>query len=259
MRARGAAVVLFVIVLAHAAPASAGGAWIDPDQRIYVPSDPAVLDGSFSLAGSLEGKLTDGPFVAYLLEEGVWIESGRIPAGAIRLGTLEFDRSGGRHDVRARIEFRVPDVPIGWYSVGYCNRPCTVNGIGELMGGSGFIIAPTRVQGLAFLRSDAFARKLEHARSALARARAERDRLAGDLAAAMTRVEGLEAELAADDAPARTVQPEPVVESSVTWWVAGLAALAGLGLGAVLARRRREPLFVVPDTVPDELEERILR
>jgi hypothetical protein len=38
----------------------------------------------------------------------------------------------------------------------------------------------------------------------------------------------------------------------VTWWVALLAAFIGLGAGLV-ARRRRVPAIVVPDTVPDDL------
>ena len=51
-------------VLASTAPASAGGSWLEPDRRAYVPSETATLRGWFDLRGSLTGTLSDGPYVA---------------------------------------------------------------------------------------------------------------------------------------------------------------------------------------------------
>ncbi|MGH2659857.1 MAG: hypothetical protein ACRDHS_09375 [Actinomycetota bacterium] len=76
MRIRGFPAVLVATLEALAVPtgpAAAGGSWLVPDRRAYVPGDRALLRGSFS-TGSLEGRISDGPFFAYLLPQGRWID-----------------------------------------------------------------------------------------------------------------------------------------------------------------------------------------
>jgi hypothetical protein len=70
--------------------------------------------------------------LAYLLPQNTSIEDMRVPEAAIRLGELRIvrDKSYGK---RASVTFTVPDVPTRWYYVSYCNDPCTVNGIGDLV------------------------------------------------------------------------------------------------------------------------------
>jgi hypothetical protein len=45
-------------------------------------------------------------------------------------------------------------------------------------------------------------------------------------------------------------------ETSVTWWIALLACVLGLGAGVAIGRRRSNGAFALPDTVPDDLDPR---
>ncbi|MGH2637634.1 MAG: hypothetical protein ACRDHU_16005, partial [Actinomycetota bacterium] len=261
MRARRLLPLLIVGAILAPAPAYAGGSWLEPDRRAYVPGDAATFRGSFSLSGSLEGRIADGPYVAYLLEAGRWLRPGGIPAGAIRLGELRIVRSNGPHPTRAVVSFEVPDVPTGWYHLGYCNQPCTVDGIGDLVGGDRFVVAPTRAEGLAIVRVDGLAGRVAAVRHrVVARTRQERTRLEQALEGRTRQLQAAQTEVVALRTALRETGPviEPLVPSgpSVTWWIALLAGLAGLGAGLALGRRRSDPMFVVPDTVPDDLEDR---
>src|ERR687896_1881493 len=75
-------------------PASAGGSWITPERSAYVLGQLAVVRGSFG-SGSQEGRIDDGPFIAYLLPATRWITNGKVPEGAIRLGELMITGTGG--------------------------------------------------------------------------------------------------------------------------------------------------------------------
>jgi hypothetical protein len=261
MDVRRAAVPLAVtglVLLLAATPASAGGSWLDPDRRAYVPGETARLAGRFDLSGSLTGRISDGPYVAYLLGRGATIAPGEVPAGAIRLGRLHLVTTDGPYPTRAWLSFEVPDVPAGWYHVGYCNDPCTVDGIGDLVGSWEFVVAPSRVAGSTLLRTEELAARLASARESLARSRAERDRLERALDARADEVVRLESALAASDRPPVT-PTVPKAEASATWWVALVAAALGVTAGATVAMGRRAPSATFPDTIPDDLEEPALR
>ena len=226
-----------VVMLVEASPARAGGSWLEPDRRAYAAGDVATLRGAFSMRGSLEGRLSDGPYVAYLLEGGQWIERGRIPAGAIRLGELRIVRADDRHQTHAVVTFEIPNVSTGWYSVGYCNDPCTVDGIGDLVGGDRFVIAPTRVEGLAIVRIDRLAMRVANVRhDVVARTRDERERLEraleaanGALDLAEARISQIQAELVRAAPSLGGSAGRPLARpSSVTWWIALLACIAPL-------------------------------
>ncbi|HSJ50681.1 MAG TPA: hypothetical protein VLA90_05275 [Actinomycetota bacterium] len=218
------------------------------------------LEGS----GPLDGRR----YYAYLLtdsrgESFAMIDPPSIPTGAIRLGTVSVsgpvtDGDGYPYGV-ATLTFTVPDVPSGDYSVGFCDDPCTHSTIGWLAWGRVRIVhTPFEGQLLERLdrvaaRSSRFEFQLRRSERALEKANAEIDQLAG--------LWGL-----SRPAPP-VVEPLPgpaigsvetrVIETSVTWWVAVLAAVAGLGLGITLTRRRQaHPKVVVPDTIPDDLDDR---
>jgi hypothetical protein len=247
--------VLVGLVLLPAAPANAGGAWMEPGRRGYGVGETATFRGSFSMSGSLEGRLSDGPYVAYLAPVEIYDVDHPF---AIRLGEIEMVRSE-RWGVIATIAFTVPDVPTGQYQVTYCNEPCTVDGVGDLMGGKAFYVAPTREEALLRARVDSLTWRLADTRQdgrrqeRLATERLERSLAAEarELALAREEIATLEARVA-ELRPA-SARREPVVPG---WAVIAAAVVLafGIGTGATIVRRRREPSFVVPDTIPDELD-----
>ena len=162
------AIVTLLAVSALAAPASAGGSWLTPERSAYVPAETAVFRGSFG-TGSLEGRIADGPYFAYLLPQDRWIHGHAVPASAIRLGELTIVRTSGQ-SFDARLEFEVPDVPTGMYHIGYCNEPCTVDGIGDLIGGESFAIGATRTEARLLILTERLRWKVD---AAAARARQE--------------------------------------------------------------------------------------
>ena len=257
---RSLSIVLLALstLLVTSQPASAGGSWLRPDRNAYVPGELATVRGSFS-RGSLEGTFADGPYVAYLLREGrSMLGTVRVPAAAIRLGELRIIRSDGRSGLRAIATFRVPDVTVGWYHVDYCNDPCTVDGIGDLIGSSRFVIAPTRLEGQHIVVVDRLEQRMAGVRRDVAiRTRGEREKLERAL-------EARTVELGEADARTAILETQlanrPVEQASqdrilVPGWAVVVLAMALVAAAVVLARRRA-PAFVVPDTVPDDLLER---
>jgi hypothetical protein len=145
VRARRFVLVAAAVLIASAlwpSTAAAGGSWLTPRRSTYVPGDLAVVRGSFG-TGSYSGEVDDGPYVAYLLPANRWIEGRNLPR-AIPLGELVVTGSNGSY--RARVEFRVPNVAGGLYHVQYCNDPCTIDGLGDLIGSQTFAIGATRTE-----------------------------------------------------------------------------------------------------------------
>lgn len=232
---------------------------MEPGRPGYGVGETATFRGSFSMSGSLEGRLSDGPYVAYLAPIEIYDVD---DPSAIRLGEIQMAHSG-TGGVIATIAFTVPHVPTGQYQLTYCNEPCTVDGIGDLMGGHAFFIAPTREEALARARVDSLTWRLADARrdvrrqERLAAERLERSEAthARDLAMAREETATLEARIAELRA-ASARDEEPLVPG---WAVVIAAIVVAVGiLAAAIVRRRHEPSFVVPDTIPDELELREL-
>jgi hypothetical protein len=248
---------LVALALALPSPAFAGGSWIE-GQRAYGVGQSATFSGSFSMHGSLEGTLSDGPYVAYVAPVDIYSVDHQL---ALRVGEIQIARSGG---VTASVTFTVPDVPIGKYHLIYCNEPCTVDGIGDLVGGDAFYVAPTYQEAALLARVERLEWRLAEARQNVRQERratesVERglDERTRSVAEADVRVAALEAQLvevrasaAGADSPRR-----PVVPGSALIAAAVLAAL-GAVTSAAIVRRRRMPEFVVPDTIPDEFETR---
>lgn len=204
MRAVRWIVVLMVALFGlqtFAGPASGGGSWISPGRTAYVPGEIATFKGTFS-SGSLEGRIGDGPYIAYLIPRERWIQNQVVPASAIRLGALEIVR-GSAHLFRARVEFEVPAVPTGMYHIGYCNEPCTVNGIGDLVGSEHIAIAASREEGRLLILAEHLRQKVRTGVRARHQIDTRLDRLqetldarTSELGAARVRLEALADELA---------------------------------------------------------------
>lgn len=247
-RSLSLALLATLIAIVHASAARAGGSWLYPDRGAYVPGDGARLHGGFSPNGAYVGTRADGPYVAYLLPEGASIERTKVPPSAIRLGELRVVRA--ESGTRAVVTFSVPDVPTGWYHVGYCNDPCTVDGIGDLIGSWRFVVAPTRLEGRSLRVIDRLENRIDSARrKAHAHARAEQKRLQGLLEARMAELHEVRTRMAVLEA-GRTSPSEgrPLMPG----WAAGVLVIAVIGAAAIL-RRRRSSVIVAPDTVPGDL------
>jgi hypothetical protein len=125
--------------------ASAGGGWSTPGRSAYVPAQVASVRGTF-WEGSTGEAIADGPYIAYLLPANGWIQGHRVPEAAIPVGQVMITRMDG-DGFLARVEFRVPDLPAGLYHIQYCNDPCTVYGLGDLIGSESFAIGATLAEG----------------------------------------------------------------------------------------------------------------
>lgn len=240
---------LTAAILATGVPASAGGSWLELDRSSYAPGDRATVRASFS-SGQLEGTLGDGPYYLYLVPESSSLprDGSPIPDEVRQVGPLHIWESTGNYCCwNASAQFIVPEVPAGKYFLDYCNSPCTVDGMGDLIGGSLFVGETeeearliARIERLEF-KVEALARikrDLRKTEAALAEAQTQYDQLVGRLRAARP-----------DEAPPSggTAVPaeRPIAPAA---WALGLGVLL---LGAFIRRRLGRP--AVPDVVPDEL------
>jgi hypothetical protein len=271
-RAVPAAIVFVALLTTPAAPAAAGG-WdsLTFPKRHYVVGEVASTRVAF-FAGALEGSgnLGGGPYHAYLLPEtrnegGGMIDPPTIPPDAIELGTLTispaYHRARAGRYARASLSFVVPDVPTGFYAISFCDDPCVHSSVRWL--GLGLIsIVHTPYEAALLDRVARERTEADRLEVVLRRSERKADDLRARLDALVQRLrdERGEATTPMELAGLRPVVRTAVVDGpSVTWWIALLALVCGLGAGVALARRRPEPSFVVPDTVPEELEDAVRR
>ena len=240
---RRAAVIMTLsgalLLLPH--PVGAGGSWLDAE-RPYAAVGEVVLAWEEFSTGSHGEWMSHGPFHVYLVPAPRSFKvPGTIPRWAVPIGPMTIE-PGETYQWLAAVEFTVPDLPAGRYSIQYCNDPCTVDGSGDLDGGSLYIGATLKEARLGYRLAI-----LEKQRAILAK-----------------RVAGLQRELAdAEEASTPTSQariipvptgsvPEPP-RPLVSGWAIAVAAAALLGSALLLRYRRRLP--AVPDVVPPELVE----
>jgi hypothetical protein len=245
-----ATAVLTAAILATAGPAAAGGSWLETEDQYYPPGSQATARGTFG-PGAYEGRVSDGPYYAYLVPGFRWFEKpGPVPDYAIPLGPITIRRATGNYCCwAAALTFTVPDLPPGRYSIDYCNDPCTVNGIGDLIGGS-FWVADTQEEARLMARIDRLEAKakslkrikhdLRRTEAALAEAEDEQVSLINELRVAA---------LQTASASARGEGTVSVRETLPPWVSPSLVAMTLL-LGAWYRRHQRQE---IPDVVPDDL------
>jgi hypothetical protein len=231
MRIRWMAAVVAAVVMLLPQPAEAGGSWLDTDRQYYSVGDHVVARGTFG-TGSLEGTVSDGPFYAYLTPgDRAWDD---LPTeGAIDLGPMTVTEATGRYCCWvARVEFIVPDVPSGRYWIDYCNDPCTIDGIGDLIGGMIFVGETEREARLAA--------HLERAKARVDRMQERLDEAAADIATLESRAEAVSTDEPPDVSVAPQTKPPARVDRPVIG-IEGAALMAGalLALAAAVLLRRR--------------------
>jgi hypothetical protein len=266
--------IAFLALLLLAAPAEAGG-WdsLDFPERQYLVGEVASVRSQF-FAGELEGSgpLDGRTYHAYLLSRSRdelfgMIDAPTIPPGAVLLGSVDISgpiaAGDGYPYAVAALSFTVPDVPSGTYAIGFCDDPCTYSTIGWLAWGR-IRIVHTPYEGALLHRLDRDVMQDYRRRLDLRRA----ERTAEEIREELTRVRDELRALGQGSIPATTptelrvtppaAPPAAPSESSVTWWIALLTCALGLATGVVISRHRVGPAIVVPDTVPDDLDDREL-
>lgn len=137
----GALVVLVAVWLGSAVPSAAGGGstFSFPGQW-FAPGQVAVGRTQFSDWVGAQGRVADGPYLAYLVPGDRFIEPPRLPLHAIRLGQVKMIHVEGT-TWKASIRFLVPNVRPGRYTISMCNVPCRNAYAGDLMGAWIFVAA----------------------------------------------------------------------------------------------------------------------
>lgn len=272
------AVLVTLISLVPASTANAGGNWLEfrEDSRADTSRrDPAGADRNLGTWAVLhvgqhvvaatgvyapeprQRRLErEAPFYAWLVPEGSFGGGTRVPETAIRLAPFEL-RWISKRSAAVRARFTVPAVPSGKYEVIVCNEPCTYSGFGEYVEGWVTVMqTPDEARLLAVARARngrarVLSRKVKNLQVEVVALDAELASVGAELRERTLHARAISSTIAALEAD-RTSSPEggPLVPG---WALLVLAV--SLVAAAVIARRRRSSMFVVPDTVPDDLVE----
>lgn len=133
-------IVVVLAVGARAVPAEAGGSVFSFHNRWFAPGQTVAGKTEFGTASNHAGRVSDGPYFAYLLRGDRWIEPPHVPRDAIRVGQVEMSRAANGF-WSASLRFVVPNVRPGQFMVSLCNDPCRSSNVGDLVGGWIFIAA----------------------------------------------------------------------------------------------------------------------
>ena len=237
-RAAIAATLLTALTAGLNSTASAGGAVFDFERDHYQPGDRVSGRETFGRGSGEPIRADAGPFVAYLMKSSRYIHAPHVPDDAIPVGPMTISHIDSGTWL-AHVEFTLPDVPPGSYSVGYCNDPCTNSSLGELMGGW-FRVLPSGVNVTTYLLRE----RLEQSTSSLRhRIRvADRESEALEDQVGMLRDDNRQLELRVaglERAAKPEARPAPGLPAPLGW---GLVALTVLfGLVAFRPRRKLSP------------------
>jgi hypothetical protein len=267
------ALVVLAVVL-PAAPANAGGNWLDfrRDRSVESPSGRDLGTWAVMAAGQRivahtaiwapnphrRDRLSDTTYFAWLSPGESYFEGTTLPADAVRLAPFRV-RWFSNTSATVRARFTVPDIPPGEYEVLICDDPCTLSGFGEYVQGWITVKQTPEEARLFALAQDRKWRAHDLARM-VRRLREETAGLEHRLAVA-ERTLGMHAGLrqgsgrAGAFEPSSSNSPEAATRPIVPGWAVLALALAIVAAAAIV-RRPRPFAFEIPDTVPDDLVER---
>jgi hypothetical protein len=230
--------------------AAAGGAVFNFEREYYAPGDRVTERVTFGRGSGEPIRAEAGPFTAYLVPGSVWLEEPPIPSSAIPVGEMRLARSPIRGWV-ATVDFTLPEVAPGTYSIAFCNDPCTVSIMGELTGGW-FQVAPSHDVIPLYESKDRLQERVRALGGKVAAVDRRNDSLAHEVSVLGDANRALEERLAQVER-AKRPDPGPVgdVPAPLGWGLVGLTIVFGLLM--FRPRRRRAP--VVNGTVEPPLVE----
>jgi hypothetical protein len=223
----------------------------------FLPGDSGSGTAFVSIPERWQGLLDRGPFYVYLVPGNRWIQEGRpLPEGVIRLATASIEHDS-RTIFRITTSFTVPDVPGEYYTIQFCNEPCTISGFRETLSGEISIVQTLREAQLLNEQQRLFGknwnlrrqvrkaeRRAEELQASIGALEADRDALIEENA-------NLEDDLArAERRPVDAGRPLVEGWALVAIAIALLVSLVAVTLGVVFSRRHG-PKFVVPDTIAE--------
>lgn len=229
-----------------------GGSYIELERTHYLPGETAVGIAYVFVPERKQVLFDRGPFYAFLAPNADTIrEDRRLPDGVIRVGKFSIEHERGQ-SFELRVSFTVPDLPGAFYSIAFCNDPCTISGFREPLSGVVSIVRTAR-EGHLLTEQSRLDSRLFGLRHQLRKAERAGEELRAQLFASEAERRRLLSELSRlkDELTTRAVSSER--RSVIDGWVAGgLALLALLSLACAFAIwRRRQAKFVVPDTIEE--------
>ena len=266
------ALVAIVLILPAQTAMGDGGAYIDfrgprPGSH-FLPGEDASGTAFVAIPERHEELLDRGPFYVYLVPGNKWIQEGKaLPEGVIRLAAATIERDSGT-TFEISTSFTVPDVPGEYYTIQFCNEPCTISGFRESLSGQISIVQTLREASLLNEQQRLYGKNW-HLRRQVRKANKEIEDLQVIIDAAgserddlVRQIDVLEAESARDQrAPQEIAAPLAEGWALVAIAIAFLVSLVAVTLGIVFSRRHR-PTLVPPDTIAEldkELEDTLAR
>ncbi|HYZ12294.1 MAG TPA: hypothetical protein VFA08_01635 [Actinomycetota bacterium] len=262
------ALVAIVLILSAQTAMADGGAYIEfrgprPGSH-FLPGDDASGTAFVAIPKRHEELLNRGPFYVYLVPGNKWIQEGKaLPEGVIRLAAATIERDSGT-TFEITTSFTVPDVPGEYYTIQFCNDPCTISGFRESLSGQISIVQTLREASLLNEQQRLYGKNW-HLRRQVRKATKEIEDLqlmidsaGSERSDLIQQIDDLEAEIIRDQqAPAEIRRPLAEAWALVALGIAVVVALTSIGLGIVFARRRDvHTPFVVPDTIAELDRER---
>lgn len=243
-RALCVAMTAVALLLAMTPAASGGGASFEFDDHYLVVGETVTGRTGVWLGANGTGDLEDGPFYAYLVPSSIRYPEEGLPQGARWLAPITFEALSGP-EATATVTFEVPAVPSGDYTIMVCNDPCTVQGVGDLVGAF-FSVAASPIEARVQALEDRLHWKLRALRQEGNRAekRAERSEIA--LEERIGELQRRLADVRADLSSVPRTNPE---EGRFDWL--GVVAWILVVVVAVAALARRRRARVAPPVGPE--------